>query len=96
MNVGDRVRGCFGEATIIAADLKVMIPGTGYVSTHSVIVRWDKESPVGWETTLRTKSLDWISGPIYVQPHALCPECEEEDYFFEEDYICAVCRMEIE
>ena len=39
----------------------------------------------------------WVSESRLVIPPQtiLCPECDEEDFFLEDDYVCAACRFAI-
>jgi hypothetical protein len=39
--------------------------------------------------------MDPLGPPSWLrQPHYdLCPGCEEQDYFLDDDYICASCRL---
>jgi hypothetical protein len=79
---GALVKGCFGEARVMNID-----------RWGSVRVLWKKQTPLReWANNVRPEALELITGPVQRD----CPECEEDDYFFDDDYICAPCRMELE
>jgi hypothetical protein len=90
----DPVESVFTEGTVV--DTK-WISGTYFYAVsfiEAITGRETLDEQVTFELAVRNGEAGWYSQERLNLPAPMrfCPECEEEDYFLIDDYLCGFCR----